>query len=95
MKYFEFEKLCTWLETDAELHSLSEVHEKMVELSGNGQVYTKKWLKREFHGKYNNDIYFAEFGGRSDIVLKAIQMILSMIHGIKAEKKISVTSVKG
>ena len=31
---------CEWQESEAELHSLAEIHKKMIELSINGNVYS-------------------------------------------------------
>ena len=44
LKQFEFEQLCHWMENEVEMISLSEAHKKMIELAGNSEVYTRKWL---------------------------------------------------
>lgn len=68
MKWFEM--LCHWLESegDAELYTLGEVHDKMKELSGESEVYTIKRLKQKLEEHYKECIFFAEVGGRSNVV---------------------------
>ncbi len=45
-----FQMLCWWLESeaDAELYTLTELHAKMVEVSGGSDVYSPKRLKQKF-----------------------------------------------
>ena len=44
-----FYELCEWLDTQTKLYSLPELHEKMVELSRNGETYTVKTKLKEHH----------------------------------------------
>ena len=60
--------VCKWLESEAELHSLSEIHKQMIDLSVDGNVYSPKWLKTKLKEKYHDNIFFAEVDGRADVV---------------------------
>ena len=61
-----FETLWEWLEVEAELYAVSELHQKVVELLEN--VYIKKWFKNRPKKKYNNAMFFAEVNGKEDVV---------------------------
>ena len=65
-----FEKLCLWLETeaDAELYTLSELHSKMEEFSDECVVYSIKRLKQKLQEHYKESIFFAEVEGRGNVV---------------------------
>ena len=64
-----FETLCEWLEGEAELYAVSELHQKMVELAESHEnVYSKKWFKNRLKKKYSNTIFFAEVNGEADVV---------------------------
>ena len=63
-----FEAICKWLESEGELYSLSEVHQKMIEVAGTEDVFSSKWLKTKLLEKYNDHIFFAEIGGKSNVV---------------------------
>ena len=67
-----FERVCSWLESEAEVYSLSEIHEKMIEMTGSGDesdnVYTQKWLKVKLKQRYGEHIVFSEDEGRSLLV---------------------------
>ena len=65
-----FQMLCQWLESeaDAELYTLTELHAKMVEVSGGSDVYTPKRLKQKFHEHYEDFIFFAEVEGRGTVL---------------------------
>ena len=52
-----FNSLCDWLETEAELYSLNELHNKMKELAGCEDVYTVKWFKTRLINKYKEHIF--------------------------------------
>ena len=48
-----FDIICEWLESEAEIYSMSEIYGKMIELMGeNNDVYTKQWLKTKLQIKY-------------------------------------------
>ena len=68
LKQYEFEQLCQWMENEVEMISLSEAHKKMIELAGNSEVYTRKWLKKSLETKYGEEIFFAEIDGKSNII---------------------------
>ena len=61
-------KLCEWLESEAELYTLSELHQKMKDLSGGKEVYTVKRLKQKLQEHYKEFIFFAEVQGRANVV---------------------------
>ena len=63
-----FTKLCEWLESEAELYTLSELHQKMKDLSSGKEVYTVKRLKQKLHEHYKEFIFFAEVQGRANVV---------------------------
>ena len=44
-----FEMLCIWLEVeaDAELYTVTELHNKMTELANSEAVYGTRWLKKK------------------------------------------------
>ena len=56
---------CQWLEskTDAELYTLTELHAKMVKLSGGSDIYTLKRLKQKLNEHYEDFIFFVEVEG--------------------------------
>ena len=65
-----FEVLCIWLEgeSDGELYSLQELHDKMTELADGEEIYGEKRLKQKLEDKYKDTLVFAEVSGRSSIV---------------------------
>ena len=63
-----FTKLCEWLESEAELYTLSELHQKMKDLSGGKEVYTVKRLKQKLQEHYKEFMFFAEVQGRANVV---------------------------
>lgn len=65
-----YEKVCNWLEneTDCELYTLKEVHEKMSTFSDGDEVYTIKTLKNKLQETYKNHIYFSQLPGRENVI---------------------------
>ncbi len=66
-----FQMLCQWLESkaDAELHTLKELHDKMLEFSGgSADVYTIKRLKQKVQEHYEDFVFFAEVEGRGTVL---------------------------
>ena len=65
-----FKMLCQWLESEAgaESYTLTELHDKMKEISDNSEVYTIKRLKQKLQEHYKEFIFFAEVEGRSNVV---------------------------
>ena len=63
-----FNALCKWLEREAELHTIRELHSKMIEISGSDDVYSVKRLKQKLHDRYKDFVFFAEIDGRKNIV---------------------------
>ena len=61
-------KLCEWLEEEAELYTLVELHERMIDIAGSNDVYSVKRLKQKFQDKYKDFIFFAEIQGRKNVV---------------------------
>ena len=63
-----FNKLCEWLESEGQLHSLSELFDKMKELPKPSTIAyaTKTYLKEILQLKYN--FFLAEMNGKSDVV---------------------------
>ena len=62
-----FEMLCIWLEvdSDAELHTLKELHDKMSSFAGEESVYCTKRLKLQ--ERYGNKLYFSEVDGKPNV----------------------------
>ena len=65
-----FKMLCQWLESEAgaESYTLTELHNKMKEISDNSEVYTVKRLKQKLQEHYKEFIFFAEVEGRGNVV---------------------------
>lgn len=63
-----FEILCNWLETEGELYSLAELHEKMKKLTNSENIYSCKWLKTKLIEKYTDSIFFTEVQGKPNVV---------------------------
>ena len=65
-----FKILCQWLESEAgaESYTLTELHDKMKEISDNSEVYTVKRLKQKLQEHYREFIFFAEVEGRGNVV---------------------------
>ena len=64
-----FEMLCIWLEvdSDAELHTLKELHDKMASFAGEESVYSTKRLKQKLQERYGNKLYFSEVDGKPNV----------------------------
>jgi len=65
-----FKMLCQWLESEvgAESYILTELHNKMKEISDNSEVYTVKRLKQKLQEHYKEFIFFAEVEGHGNVV---------------------------
>lgn len=65
-----FKMLCHWLESEAgvESYTLTELHDKMKEISDNPDIYTVKRLKQKLQEHYKEFMFFAEVQGRSNVV---------------------------
>ncbi|KAG1650221.1 hypothetical protein GQR58_028237 [Nymphon striatum] len=62
--------LCIWLDVEAgaEFYTLQELHTEMSEIAHGEDVYSVKRLKQKLLKRYQDYIYFAEIGGRSNVV---------------------------
>ncbi|KAG1655293.1 hypothetical protein GQR58_024613 [Nymphon striatum] len=65
-----FQMLCIWLDVEAgaEFYTLQELHTKMSEIANGEDMYSVKRLKQKLLERYQDYIYFAEIGGRSNVV---------------------------
>ena len=65
-----FRKICCWLEDDADcdLHTLNEIHQKMLEMSDDTPCYSNKSLKRKLEEHYGEHIFFAQRPGLPNLV---------------------------
>jgi len=64
-----FLKVCQWLdEGDGELHTVTDICNKMVELSEETECYHRKYLKTKLIEHYKEHVYVFKSDGRSDIV---------------------------
>ena len=71
MKRENFEIACQWLEREAgdALHSVTELHDRMVKACGSADsVYSVKWLKQLLLDKYGDHVFFATVEGKNDVV---------------------------
>eukprot|EP00111_Clytia_hemisphaerica_P015002 TCONS_00044152-protein len=64
-----FQNVCQWLdEGDGDLHTITEIYDKMIELSGGTECYSRRYLKTKLMENYKEHIYFFQSEGRSDII---------------------------
>ena len=64
-----FDILCKWLESEAEIYSMSEIYSRMVELVGeNKDIYTKRWPKTKLKIKYREHTMFTKAPGKPSVV---------------------------
>ena len=62
--------LCQWLESEAGAisYTLTELHDKMKEISDNSEINTIKRLKQKLQEHYKEFIFFAEVEGYSNVL---------------------------
>ena len=77
------ERMCLWLEDESELYTLEELQMKMLEYSGNNDVYSTKRIKQKLIERYNNYVFFAEVEEKTLYVLKIWLIGSSAINGTK------------
>ena len=59
--WFIFDADCTWLESEAEIHTVTEIYNRMIEIAGSkDSVYSQKWLKIKLKERYGDHITFSE-----------------------------------
>ena len=47
-RQFYFEEVCSWLESEAEIHTLSEIYNQMAEIAcSEDTIYSRKWFKNK------------------------------------------------
>ena len=66
-----FNKLCSYIEPETEVHSLQELQAKMIEIVGGEneyKVYSTKWLKTKLQQKYGDHVFYSEVNGKSNVV---------------------------
>ena len=65
-----FARVCSWLEEDSdiELYTIAELHDKMVELSEDSPCYSEKSLKRKLIEHYEDHIFFVQQPGRPNLI---------------------------
>ena len=54
------EKLYSYLESENELFTLADLHEKLKEFAGTDDVFVPKYIKQELMDRYGDQIFFAE-----------------------------------
>jgi len=64
-----FVKACDWLESEAELHSVKEVQDKMRELSNGEEVYGVQYIKNLLVNRYQQHIGFCNEPGKKHCFL--------------------------
>ena len=64
------EMLYQWLESEAgaEMYTLSELHAKMAEFADGSEIYSIKRFKQKLQEHYKDSIFFAEVGGRDNVI---------------------------
>ena len=68
-----FDRLCKWLEAEAELHSLSELFEKMLEISDDPSDRTQffsdiHYLKKKLKERYGENLFFSKVHKKENVV---------------------------
>ena len=64
-KNIYFEAACSWLESQTEIQTVSEVYEHMLEIAGSEEnVYSAKWLKTKLKERYGDHVSFTEEEGK-------------------------------
>ena len=63
-----FDALCEWIETEGELHTLEDLRNQLICITGSKDVYTTTSIKRKLEKKYGTDISFNEVSGRCNVV---------------------------
>ena len=61
------EKLYSYLESENELFTLGDLHEKLVS-AGTDDVFVPKYLKQKLLDRYEDQVFFAEINGRKTVV---------------------------
>ena len=60
-RQFYFEEVCSWLESEAEIHTLSEIYNQMAEIAcSEDTIYSRKWLKTKIEEKYGDHVMFTK-----------------------------------
>ena len=54
------EKLYSYLESENELFTLADLHEKLKEFAGTDDVFVPKYIKQKLMDRYGDQIFFAE-----------------------------------
>ena len=52
-----FDRICSWLETKAELQTLDGIYDRMLDLAERKPVYSVKWLKKKLSEKYASNVF--------------------------------------
>ena len=61
-----FNAVCSCLESEAGIHTLTEIHNHMVEIAGSEEcVYSQKWLKTKLKERYGDHVTFSERDGKA------------------------------
>ena len=68
-----FEALCEWIEMEGELHTLEDLRNQLMQITGSDDVYCTRSIKRKLQDKYGSDISFNEVSGRCNVCLSNIQ----------------------
>ena len=64
-----FEKLCDWLDNQAKLFTIKELHEKLCSISKNGEdIYSLKRMKQKLGDHYGETTFLTNLPGRSNTV---------------------------
>ena len=64
------EKLYSYLESENELYTLANLHEKLKEFARTDDVFVPKYIKQTLMDRYGNQIFFAEINGRKNVCFR-------------------------
>ena len=89
-----FERVCNWLEeeSDCELYTIAELHEKMVQLSEGSICYSEKFLKRKLIERFEDHVFFAHQPGRPNIICfkDYVWFIMSEFKKIQSQTSLDI-----
>jgi len=93
-KIHAYDKVFNWLENDSDcdMYTLNELHEKMKTFSENCKVYTIKRVKQRLMETYTNNIYFTQSPEKENVICfrNMADKILSDFKKKKQQTKIDI-----
>ena len=96
VKLESFESLCQWfiMNSDNELYSIQELHDKMRDLSTvSSGVYSVKTFREKLKERYSDYIYFVQGSGRNNEIVCFKNMTDFYLRNLKKNDKNSVIEI--